>query len=304
MRVIIAGRDGRSHGPGAIALCVMLAAGPAAAVECGDVVASPAVLDRDLVCTTDPGLTVEGSTLDLNGFALVCNQTRVGVLLEGTGARLRNGAVTGCEVAVWIGGLGDHRVRNLTASASNQGVFVESDGNLLTLSRVLRGVDDAAVQVDGSNNRLRFNVIAGSTDQGFEINGNANRVVGNRIAGVVEGVQLMGEGNHVLRNQIIGAAERGVEVRAGAHVIRGNLIADGALDGIALLDDANGNEVSGNAILGHGDQGLFVGTFANRLERNQVLLNRVDLQDNTADCDDNLWQDNIFETSVSDDCVD
>ena len=36
----------------------------------------------------------------------------------------------------------------------------------------------------------------------------------------------------------------------------------------------------------------------------RVLLNLVDLQDNTADCDDNLWQNNVFDSSVSDDCVD
>ena len=235
---------------------------------------------------------------------MTCDQTSVGILLDGAGARLRNGAVTGCEVAVWLGGQGGHRVREVTASASNQGVFVESDDNLLASSHVLRGLDDAAVQVDGSSNRLRDNDVAGSADQGFEINGNDNRVVGNRIAGVVEGVQLMGEGNTVRRNQIIGAAERGVEVRAGAHRIVDNLIADGALDGIALLDAGNGNRVSGNTILGHGDQGLFVGTLDNRLLRNRVLLNGVDLQDNMPDCDDNLWQDNVFETSVSDDCVD
>jgi hypothetical protein len=263
------------------------------------------VLDRDLVCTAEQGgLTVSGSTLDLNGLTVTCDQTSVGILLDGAGAELRNGAVTGCEVAVWLGGEGGHQLREVTASASNQGVFVESDGNLVASNRVLRGQDDAAIQVDGSSNRLRDNEVAGSTDQGFEINGNDNRVVGNRIAGVDEGIQLMGEGNRVRRNQIIGAAERGVEVRAGAHRIVDNLIADGALDGIALLEAANGNRVTGNTILSHGDQGLFVGTLDNRLLRNRVLLNAVDLQDATPGCDGNLWRDNLFETAVSDDCVD
>jgi hypothetical protein len=35
-----------------------------------------------------------------------------------------------------------------------------------------------------------------------------------------------------------------------------------------------------------------------------VLLNGTDLTDATLDCDENLWRDNTFETSVSDDCVD
>ncbi|MGH6915367.1 MAG: hypothetical protein ACREH3_16890, partial [Geminicoccales bacterium] len=64
------------------------------------------------------------------------------------------------------------------------------------------------------------------------------------------------------------------------------------------------NEVSRNAIYGNGDQGLFVGTLDNTLERNRVLLNAVDVTDATPDCDANLWRNNVFETSVSDDCVD
>jgi hypothetical protein len=286
---------------GALAL-LALAASPAIAVECGDAITGHARMDGDLICATDPGLTVDGGVLDLNGFAVVCDQTSVGVLLEGSGARLRKGAVTGCEVAVWIGGLGHHTIWRLSASASIQGVFVESDGNRLLHSHVLRGLDDAAVQVNGSNNHLLFNDIAGSTDQAFEINGDDNRIIGNRISAVAEGVQLVGDGNHVLLNQIIGTTERGVEVREGAHVIKDNLIADGALDGIAVFSD--GNEVSRNAIYGHGDQGLFVSGFENRLERNRVLVNATDVTDATADCDDNLWRNNTFETSVSDDCVD
>jgi hypothetical protein len=167
-------------------------------------------------------------------------------------------------------GVGGH-----TASASNQGVFVESGGNRLSDNHLLRGRDDPAVQVDGCHNLLSSNDVAVSNDQGFEINGDANRIVNNRISAVAERIQLVGSGNHPLRNQIVGATGRGGEVRAGAHVIKDNLIVDGDLDGIALLGDANGNEVSRNAIYGHGDQGLFVGvgTVNNTLERNRVLLN-------------------------------
>ena len=151
--------------------------------------------------------------------------------------------------------------------------------------------------------------VAGSDDQGFEINGNDNRIVGNRIGGVAEGIQLEGERNHVLRNQIVGTTDRGIDVRGlveptGAHVITDNLIVDG-VDGIATLESSNGNRISGNTIYGHSDQGIFVGTLGNTIEGNQALLNAVDLQDNTPDCDDNLWQDNTFETAVSDTgCID
>jgi parallel beta-helix repeat protein len=310
MSAIIA-RARLSFTHGALALLLVPAAGPALAVECGDIITGSARLDRDLVCTDDPALTVDAGLLDLGGFTVVCDHEpampSVGVLLEGSGARLRDGAVTGCFLAVHVAGEGGHTVRRLTASTANRGVFVESDGNRLFGSQILRALEDAAVQVNGSDNLLRGNTVTGAGDQGFEINGSDNRIVDNRIGGVAEGVQLTGERNRVLRNQIVGVTDRGVDVRGlieptGAHVIIGNLIADG-VDGIALLELSQGNHISRNTIYGNSDQGIFVGTFDNTIERNQVLLNRVDLQDNTPDCDDNLWRDNIFETSVSNDCI-
>jgi parallel beta-helix repeat protein len=296
---------------GALALLLVAAAAPALAVECGDTTTGDARLDRDLICTDDPALTVDAGLLDLGGFTVVCDHDPavegVGVLLEGSSARLRGGAVTGCFLAVHVAGDGGHTVSGLTASAADRGVFIESDGNRVFDSQILRALGDAAVQVDGSDNLLRGNSVANAGDQGFEINGSDNRVVDNRIGGVAEGVQLLGERNLVLRNQILGAIDRGVDVRGlvaptGAHLIMDNLIADG-VDGIALLELSEGNRISRNTIYGNSDQGIFVGTRDNTIRRNQVLLNLVDLQDNNIDCDDNLWQDNIFETSVSDDCV-
>lgn len=291
---------------------LVLAAGPALAVECGETVTADAHLDRDLICTGAPALTVDGGRLDLNGFAVVCDHEPdaegVGVLLKGRGALLRGGAVTGCFLAVHVAGDGGHIVRDLAASGSNQGVFLDSDGNRLLDSHILRGLEDAAVQVDGANNLVHANAVAGSNDQGFEINGNDNRIVGNRIGGVAEGVQLEGERNLLLRNQIIGASDRGVDVRGleeptGGHVITENLIVDG-VDGIGLLESSNGNRISRNTIYGNSDQGIFVGTLNNVIESNRALLNAVDLQDNTPGCDDNVWQENTFETAVSDaDCI-
>ncbi|HSA80692.1 MAG TPA: hypothetical protein VLE23_07695, partial [Geminicoccaceae bacterium] len=101
----VSARRLRSGTPVALALLV-LAAGPALAVECGDVVTGVERLDRDLICTTpdDPALTIDGGSLNLNGFTVVCDGTSVGILLQGSGARLRGGAVTGCVLAVHVAG--------------------------------------------------------------------------------------------------------------------------------------------------------------------------------------------------------
>lgn len=277
--------------------------GALAAIACGDVVSAAATLDGDLVCQSDPALTIDqGAELDLGGHTVVCDGTATGVLLEGASARLDDGAVVGCAVAVVIAGDGGHTVRRVTASGLDRGVLVLSDGNVVVRNAVLRGSMDAAIQVDGSGNRMLLNAVTGSIDQGFEINGDDNLIEANQIGAVAEGVRLTGTNNRVLGNDIIGATERGIEVRAGGHEIRGNRIADGSADGIAIFSD--GNVVEDNSIYGHGDQGLFVSGFDNRITGNRVLLNLIDLTDVATDCDDNLWRDNTFETSVSDHCID
>lgn len=277
------------------------------ALECGEVVSGLEVLDRDLLCATEPAITVgSGAELDLGGFTVTCQGSEVGILLDGAAAWLDNGAVVGCSTAVQVAGSGAHTVRRITASGANQGLWIApgSDGNHILRNAVLRGQEDAAIQVDGAHNTLRFNAVGGSLDQAFEINGDDNLIEGNHVTGVAEGVQLTGTRNRVVGNHIVGTTDRGIEVRAGGHLIQRNLIADGAADGIALLDTGDGNEVVGNTIIGHADQGLFVGTFGNTLTGNLVLLNGTDLTDVTENCDGNRWADNEFTTSLSDDCVD
>ena len=46
---------------GALALLLVAVAGPALAVECGEVITGDARLDRDLICTDEVALTVDGS---------------------------------------------------------------------------------------------------------------------------------------------------------------------------------------------------------------------------------------------------
>jgi hypothetical protein len=299
---------------GSGALLLTIPAGPLAAIECGQVIDQDATLDRELVCQSDPALTVDrGAALDLGGFTVVCDGTDTGIRLEGTASRLDDGGVVGCGVAVVVAGEGGHTVRRVTASGLNQGILVLSDDNHILRNAVLRGWMDAAIQVDGAGNALRFNAVTGSMDQGFEINGDDNLVEANSIGAVAEGVQLTGSGNRVLDNDIIGTTDRGIEVRVtvtddgteireGGHQISGNRIADGTADGIAVF--ADGNQVHDNSITGHGDQGLFVSGFDNTITGNLVLFNLTDLTDATENCDDNVWRDNVFETSVSDDCVD
>jgi hypothetical protein len=90
-----------------------------AAVECGDVLTGVERLDRDLICTTDPALTLSGGRLDLRGHTVICDGTVEGIILDGDGAQLRNGAVVGCQFAVLVEGAGNHLVTKLKASVQD-----------------------------------------------------------------------------------------------------------------------------------------------------------------------------------------
>lgn len=298
----------RCGGWGACALLlaplVVGSAVPAAALECGETVTGTATLEEDLRCTVSPALTIDGGDLDLDGHSVVCAGTSEGVVLEGRGARLADGAVTGCEIAVVVAGGGGHEVRRVVASGSSQGIRVESSGNRIRDNAVLRGGSDAAVQVDGSANTLVRNHLTGAMDQGFEVRGDRNLFARNRIGGVAEGLELRGSGNVVRHNDIVGATDSGIEVRGDGNDIRFNRIADGAADGIAIR--SSDNVVDGNTIYGSGDEGIFVfaGAMRNALRANRVLGSGTDLLDANPDCDDNTWEDNTFETADSDDCID
>lgn len=290
---------------GVLAIC-LASQGAEAAPDCGAVITGSESLERDLICITDPALTIDGGRLNLNDFAVICDGTSTGVVIEGQGARLTFGAVTGCEVAVVVGGIGDHLVRRVAASGSSQGILVESDRNRILDNVVLRGAEDAAIQVDGSENRLSSNTVTGSLDQGFEIRGNRNLITRNRVGGIAEGVELRGAGNQLWHNDIVGATDTGIEVRDGAdgNVIGFNRIADGAADGITVR--SHRNLVRANAIQGSGDQGLFVfeGASGNTFEDNRVLgSGTTDVVDQNPKCADNLWRDNTFVTALSDDCI-
>jgi parallel beta-helix repeat protein len=288
------------------AICVV-APEVEASPDCGAVVTGSESLDRDLICTVDPALTIDGGRLNLNDFAVICDGTSTGVVIEGQNARLTFGAVTGCAVAVVVGGIGDHLVHRVVAGGSTQGILVESEHNRIVDNAVLRGAEDAAIQVDGSDNRLYGNAVTGSLDQGFEIRGDRNLITRNRVGGIAEGVELRGARNQLWHNDIVGATDTGIELREGAdgNVIGFNRIADGAADGITVR--SNDNAIRENAIDGSGDQGFFVfeGASGNTFEDNRVLgSGTTDVVDQNPNCDDNDWRGNTFVTSLSDDCID
>lgn len=277
-----------------------------AAVACGDVVTGSAALEQDLTCTTEPALTVRGQ-LDLNGFSVTCEDTENGVVLEGRGAVVRNGLVTGCVNAVVLVGEGRHLVIDVTANATVRAFSVDSEANRLLGNRGTAASD--AFRVSGRNNLLSVNTAISPLDDGFDVRDRDNFLVRNLVTGAGgEGFDISAPGNWLLSNTLSGAADDGMQLRTGGNLVVGNTITNGSR-GILVQDSGagtvEGNEILGNAVLDNQREGIVVdrGSTGNRIVGNQALGNDLDLRDLHTDCDDDLWEGNVFDTSEPEDCI-
>jgi parallel beta-helix repeat protein len=303
----------RAFAPGlcSVVAVILTTTSGVAAVECGEVLTGVEWLDEDLICTTDPALTLSAGRLDLRGHTVICDGTIEGVVLDGAGAQVLNGAVTGCQFAVLVEGAGNHLVTNLTASVQDpvlddeegaEGLRVSSDGNRLVRNRVLLGGTNA-IRINGTGNHVVGNTVSGS-ERGIRIDGIENDVADNVIAGVGEGIEVRGASNRIRRNQIAGALDQGIELRGAGNRVDANLAVDAVGDGISIF--SNDNLIRDNGAFSNGDDGIIVvETFGNnQIVNNRALGNGTDLTDQNLDCDDNVWANNTFGSADPDDCID
>jgi hypothetical protein len=253
----------------------------AMAVDCGDVLVGPASvrLDRDLSCAGATALTVrDGATLNLGRHSLTCLAGGTGVAVEGEGARVAGGVVTGCDVGVAVegdghlvydvrarfnglgfradGGVEGLRLRDNSAEFNHAAGFqVEGDGNTIA-SNAASGNGDAAIVVRGddnllSRNRTNGNCLTVGCAGAYVVGGSGNRVIRNTATGEETGIVLTRgtSGSVVMRNRIRYGLARGILVEQGAegNVLRGNMVRTVGAD----LVDANGtcvaNDWRGNA---------------------------------------------------------
>ena len=101
-----------------ILITLLIYAGVARAVNCGDIITTTSQLTNDLHCTTNPALTLVGpASLDLNGFTVYGDfVTDNGIVLEGSGATLGNGTVTKFNrFGVILREGGNHIVKNVVS---------------------------------------------------------------------------------------------------------------------------------------------------------------------------------------------
>lgn len=312
-------------------LAILAPLGADAQLTCGGTVGPGGtfVMTADISnCAAGTALTVVGpAKLEMNAHRIHCaGGLQTGLRLEGRGVKVRSGSASGCTVGVAVGGEGGHGIRDVLATTNTIGFGVASDGNLLAGNSASLNASHA-FQIVGSRNKLVGNVandnasatsfestgdgnafsrnlasesnfsfrtgsatsrntfkdnVATQTGIGFAIDGARHLVSANTAAGSGTGF-LLGAGN-------------------GGHVVQKNLAtgAGGNLnEGFVLETD--GNTLKGNHARNHG-LGIVVSSRNNTLSGNQAVDNGLDIQDDNADCDNNVWKKNVF-ASATPPCV-
>ncbi len=168
----------------ATALGLLLSAGSAdAQVECGDTITGKITMTQDLDCTdvdADPSITIDGGTLDMNGFELLGHDSgdRVGVEFVNAGGELVNGEIFGASVGIVLGGSGKHKLLDVVVDSSSSGgihILVGADKNKLH-GVLVKETGESGFRIESEKNSLTDCTAVRSNDAGIEIVGAANKL--------------------------------------------------------------------------------------------------------------------------------
>jgi hypothetical protein len=184
-----------------------LAAAPSFAVSCGDIIMDAQTLTADLNCATEPALTIEeGGSLDMAGFKVTCMGTGSGIELNGEGAKLSNGVITGCSSAGVRAAAGKHKIHRVLVSSCGFGFMLVSTGNKISECAALNNSGEGfyAPAPDNSLSRL---IAKGNGGTGVYIGNARNKVTDVSISadGATYGMYLAGQDIKVSKVRITGA---------------------------------------------------------------------------------------------------
>jgi len=235
----------------------------AQAINCGDEIKTNTSLDADLDCSieNDTALTVIGpASLDLNGFEIKCSPGQDGIVVEGTGATILNGTVSGGRRGIRLKDGGYHRVVNLRVINCNtgenpRGIRVESDNNELKNNYIEKSVK--GIRVENNNNLIDGNTIVDNDAENCDVRGSENLVVNNTARDGKEECFLIGD-----------------------------------LEGKEDEQTANDNLFQNNVAINCGAGGFVAasGTSGNYIIRNTAFENTPsDFIDYNRNCKDNEW---------------
>lgn len=316
------------------------------ATNCGGTLEPGQALEAPLLdCSVSPALTVEGpGSFDLNGHTISCalpgdgTLTGTGIMVTGSGARLRNGTSKNCDRSVVIGGDGRHELTRLTVKSPNvtdnvgntydQGIAFQvlSSRNRIFGNWVRQYAGEGfRLDADSANkNILSFNLVRDSANHAFRVRSGQYNIFfaniardntgpkGGKVQG--EGFRSQDLGTMFIANIATGNGDEGFRLRDEtatenlliSNIARGNglepcnLAAEDANPGIAITRDSSSNWIFHNAVNGNCvGIGINTSSVDNWVVKNTALNNAlVDLADGNSNCDMNTWLENEFNTSA------
>lgn len=310
----------------------------AAHVHCGQVITASVSLDSDVGPCPGDGLIVgaSGITVNLNGFRVLGvngpNATAGIRLPHVNKVTVTNGEITGFDAGLVIGSGSQNIIRGLEVH-HNDGNAVFGDPPTLACN-----LGDGIVGFSTNNNVIQDNTVHNNGPfSGISMIGASsgnlirnNHVHSNNVYYVPcgnfqnIGIRLEGPGavsNVVEENRVELNGLYGIHVHSTAdgdklnrnNDIRNNFVfGNGALlngHGIALGigpgEDPDNNTVTGNFVRNNRVDGIHVvlTSINNSITANQASGNgRWDGADMNPNCDNNLWEDNVF-VAVNQPCV-
>ena len=251
-----------------VATAILFAGATAEAqINCGATITKDTVMTSDISCGVyDPAFTVVGpAKVDMNGYrVLACKAGGTGIRVNGQGATLRNGAVTGCGTGIHVAGSGGHTLVNMVAEAnSSQGFLVASNDN--TVERSVADYNGAngflVLSLGGaSGNSLVDNVAEYNSADGFNLGGTKGKYNSNiSIRNEMAGFRLVGEDNGMTRNTAAGNESHGFYVLGSDNRLYENVATDGEDSGFVIAStDSVKNKLTRNIALAQWSQGFSI----------------------------------------------
>lgn len=259
------------------------------AIECGDILKGGNYkLIKNVMCDSSsgdgPAITLDSdSTLDLNGFAILCNDTkREGVKLQGNKAKVHDGVISGCQNGIVVNGMKHELKHLLVINNGRDGVIItESDNNWIKDVQTNFNTRTGFNIVRSNNNRVDDSSATNNGRQGFKIDGRAN-----------EGERMNAGINNTVRN-----SDAYLNCRDGFEIDDGD---DNSL--IGNLAVSNGNKAACEVFGGSFQPQFYAGFDVTANSKDNIIKNNrasgnqgCNLESGNEECsprERNLWDEN------------
>ncbi len=181
-----------------------------------------------------------------------------GIILNGRkGVTLKHLNIAHCYTGIRISKSSDILViNNSIANGTSIGIALQDSANILVedneLVDLLTDLDSPAINLNGSSNTVKNNIITGST-YGIQVEGSSNVISDNRIEVLLPLTLDRADSNTITRNNISGPPSSS---RLPEQNYKGN-------EGISLFRSCSNNVISGNNLTGFINQALRIVSGAN-----------------------------------------